>query len=280
MNMGVLLALLSAVAYGAADFVGGVASRRHAVWPVVFSGQVTGGIAVAIASVFVPGSPLASDFAWAVLAGIGSAGGSLFLLRGLSRGDMGLVAPISAVGAAVLPVVVGVALGERPSWLTWGGILIALPGIWLVSRGSAARGAPRSWGALGDGALAGAGFGLLFIALGQVSDDAGLLPIAANQGVGALATLLAATTLRQAWMPRPAVLPWGVASGVLGAAGTVTFLFATGATTLGVAAVLASLYPAVTVLLAIGVLRERTRAGQLVGIVLCLIAVATLAADG
>ena len=84
-----------------------------------------------------PGSPVASDFAWALLAGGGSATGSIFLFRGLARGRMGLVAPISAVGAAVLPVLVGAALGERPSWLIWIGMVAALPGIWLVSRDTA-----------------------------------------------------------------------------------------------------------------------------------------------
>ena len=87
-----------------------------------------------VIGLLLPGSPAARDFAWALLAGAGSATGSIFLFRGLARGRMGLVAPISAVGAAALPVLAGVALGERPSWLAWVGVLAALPGIWLVSR--------------------------------------------------------------------------------------------------------------------------------------------------
>ena len=189
---------------------------------------------------------------------------------------MGLVAPVSAVGAAVLPVLVGVALGERPTWLAWLGVLVALPGIWLVSRGSTASAAgPR--GALVDGAAAGAGFGVLFVALGQVSSDAGLLPLAANQLFGAAVTVVAAAALGQEWRPRPSAVPWGLASGALGAAGTVTFLLSTQATDLGVAAVLASLYPAVTVLLAATVLGERLVGGQWLGIGICTLAVAALA---
>ena len=189
---------------------------------------------------------------------------------------MGLVAPVSAVGAAVLPVLVGVALGERPTWLAWVGVLIALPGIWLVSRGpTASTAGPR--GALVDGLAAGAGFGVLFIALGQVSSDAGLLPLAANQLFGAAATVMAAVALGQPWRPRPGVLPWGGASGGLGAVGTLSFLLATHATDLGVAAVSASLYPAVTVLLASTVLGERLVGGQWFGIGICTLAVATLA---
>jgi drug/metabolite transporter (DMT)-like permease len=277
MNLGIALALSSALAYGAADFVGGVGSRRHSSWQVVLVGQVAGALVLLAAGLVLPGSPSAADFAWALLAGVGSATGSIFLFRGLARGRMGLVAPISAVGAAVLPVVVGVLLGERPSWPAWVGVLAALPGIWLVSRGTTSESPAGTHGALVDGAVAGVGFGVLFIALGQISAGAGLLPLAANQLIGAVATIAAATFVGQPWRPCRGVLGWGGASGVLGASGTLAFVVATGATSLGIAGVLASLYPAVTVLLAAGVLGERIGAGQRTGIGICTIAVATLA---
>ena len=277
MNLGILLALSSAIAYGAADFIGGVGSRRHSSWPVVLVGQAAGALVMLVAGLMLPGNPGAADFAWALLAGVGSATGSIFLFRGLASGRMGLVAPVSAVGAAVLPVLVGVALGERPSWLAWVGVLAALPGIWLVSRETNADHPARTRGALLNGAIAGAGFGVLFIALAQISAGAGLLPLAANQLVGATLTVVAATSLGQPWRPRRGVLGWGSASGVLGAAGTLAFLIATGATSLGIAGVLASLYPAVTVLLAASVLGERIGAGQRAGIGICILAVATLA---
>lgn len=275
MNLGILLALSSALAYGAADFIGGVGSRRHSSWQVVLVGQAAGALVMLAAGLLLPGSPAAADFAWALLAGVGSATGSIFLFRGLARGRMGLVAPISAVGAAILPVLVGVALGERPSWLVWVGVLVAMPGIWLVSRETTP--VARTRGALVDGAVAGVGFGVLFIALAQISADAGLLPLAANQLVGAILTIAAAASLGQQWRPGRGVLGWGSASGVLGAVGTLAFMVATGATSLGIAGVLASLYPAVTVLLAAGVLGERIGTGQRAGIAICTIAVATLA---
>ncbi|MGH3875837.1 MAG: EamA family transporter [Actinophytocola sp.] len=277
MNIGIFLALSSALAYGAADFIGGVGSRRHSSWQVVLVGQAAGALVMLVAGLLLPGSPATADFAWALLAGVGSATGSIFLFRGLARGRMGLVAPISAVGAAILPVLVGVALGERPSWLVWVGVLVALPGIWLVSRETTPDRSASTRGALADGAIAGAGFGVLFIALGQISADAGLLPLAANQLIGAVLTIVAATSLGQPWRPRRGVLGWGSASGVLGAAGTLTFMIATGTTSLGVAGVLASLYPAVTVLLAARVLGERIGTGQRAGIGICTLAVATLA---
>jgi drug/metabolite transporter (DMT)-like permease len=277
MNLGILLALSSALAYGAADFIGGVGSRRFSSWQVVLVGQAAGALVMLMAGLMFPGSPAMLDFAWALLAGVGSATGSIFLFRGLARGRMGLVAPISAVGAAVLPVLVGVILGERPSWLVWVGVLAALPGIWLVSREATSDRPGRTRSALVDGSLAGVGFGVLFIALAQISDRAGLLPLAANQLIGAILTMFAATSLGHPWRPSRGVVGWGSASGVLGGMGTLAFMVATGATSLGIAGVLASLYPAVTVLLAAGVLGERIGAGQRAGIGICTLAVATLA---
>ncbi len=277
MNPGLLLALSSAAAYGAADFIGGVSARRHAPSQVVLVGQVAGALVMLATGLVLPGDPPASDFGWALLAGVGSATGSTFLFRGLARGRMGLVAPVSAVGAAALPVLAGVALGERPSGLVWVGVLAALPGIWLVSRDTSSDRPSRPRGALVDGAIAGAGFGILFIALAQISDDAGLLPLAANQLVGAVLTLAVATGLREPWRPGRNVLGWGSASGVLGAAGTLAFMVATGTSDLGIAGVLASLYPAVTVLLAASLLGERIGTGQRTGIGICTLAVATLA---
>jgi drug/metabolite transporter (DMT)-like permease len=284
MNPGILLAFSSALAYGTADFIGGAGSRRHSPWQVVLVGQAAGALVTLAAGLLLPGSPVTPDFAWALLAGGGSATGSIFMFRGLARGRMGLVAPISAVGAAVVPVLVGAALGERPSWLIWIGMVAALQGIWLVSRDTASDRpgvgvdrAAATRGALVDGVLAGAGFGILFAALAQVSDGAGVLPLAANQLVGAILTLAVAAALNQPWRPRRGVVAWGTASGVLGALGTLTFMVATGMTSLGIAGVLASLYPVITVLLAASLLGERIGAGQRTGIGVCTVAVAALA---
>jgi len=277
MNFGIVLALGSALAYGASDFIGGVGSRRHSSWQIALIGQAAGAIVMLAAGLVVPGSPQPADFAWALLAGAGSATGSIALYRGLARGRMGLVAPISGVGAATLPLLAGLAFGERPGPLVWVGMLAALPGIWLVSRSPGSGPATDARAALVDGAVAGAGFGVLFIALAQISDTAGLLPLAANQLTGAVLTLVAAVALRQLWRPTRDVLGWGCASGVLGAAGTLTFMLATGVTSLAIAGVLTSLYPAITVLLAALFLRERVALGQRAGIAICTLAVAAMA---
>jgi drug/metabolite transporter (DMT)-like permease len=272
MSIGIVLALMAAVGYGAADFVGGLTARRVSPWAIAFGGQVAGGLAMLAIGLSTPGQARPADFAWALMAGLGSAVGTVFLYRGLGRGRMGVVAPVSGVGAALVPVFVGVALGERLGTLTWLGVLVALPGIYFVSR-EVADGTARSWGGIADGAVAGLGFGVLFVALAQVPESAGVLPLAANQAVGAVFTLSAAALLRQSWVPRDRTerraAGWGAVGGLLGTAGTAAFLLASHSADLAVVGVLASLYPAVTVLLAATVLREPFRLSQGLGLLVC-----------
>jgi drug/metabolite transporter (DMT)-like permease len=280
MGTGIALALLSAIGYGTSDFVGGAGARRASTMSIVFTGQVTGAVAMLLVGLGSAGTPTPADAGWAVSAGLGSAAGSIFLLRGLARGRMAIVAPTSAVGAAVLPVVAGLAGGEQPVALVWIGVVLALPGIWLVSRqvadGTGSSAAGR--GAFVDGLLGGLGFGVLFVALGQIPESAGTLPLALNQLTGAVVTVVVATVLRQQWQPSRRAAGWGVASGLLGVSGTLAFVEASHLADLGVVAVLASLYPAVTVLLARAVLGERLGAGQRLGLLFCSAAVGLIAA--
>ena len=285
MSIAITLALLAAIGYGTSDFVGGTGARRAPSMSIVVVGQVIGAAAMLIMGLASPGTPTVVDLAWALLAGIGSAAGSIFLLRGLSRGRMAVVAPTSAVGAAVLPVLAGLAAGERPVTLVWIGLVVAFPGIWLVSRqvadGAAApasRPASAGSGAFVDGLLGGLGFGVLFVALGQIPQTAGTLPLAVNQLAGALVTVAVATAVHQTWRPSRAAGGWGVGSGLLGVSGSLAFVEASHLADLGVVAVLASLYPAVTVLLARTLLSERLGAGQRLGLVFCTAAVGLIAA--
>lgn len=272
--MTVLLALSGAICYGLSDFVGGLSSRRSSAWSVAFLAALTGAVLVLAASVAGAGDPGRADLVWGAAAGVGNGIGTAFLYRGFARGRMGVVAPLSAVGAALVPVAVGVASGERPAALVWLGIVLAVPGIWLVSQedpgpgGGTATGRPGAAGTV-DGVLAGLGFGSLFAALGQVPDGAGLLPLAVNQLVAALVILAAALALGGTWLPRQPAAWWGLLCGALGAAATVAFLLATHRGSLTVAAILASLYPAITIVLASTVLRERVHAGQAVGLACC-----------
>jgi len=276
----VALSLLAAVAYGLADFIGGAASKRTSPWAVALVAQVAGAAAVLVLAVVVGGDPAGADLGWAVAAGLFNGLGTAFLYRGLSAGRMGVVAPVSGVGAAALPVVVGLTTGERPAALVWVGIVAALPGIWLVSREPAdPSGSPAASGSgLVDGILAGIGFGALFACLAQIPEEAGFLPLALNQVVAGVAIVGVARAFGAPWVPRDAAAGIGAVSGVLAAVATGAFLLATQTGFLTVAAVLTSLYPAVTVVLAATVLRERVHRGQAWGLVLCLAAVALVAA--
>ncbi|CAN5382720.1 DMT family transporter [soil metagenome] len=273
--MAVVLSLCAAVAYGLSDFVGGVVSRRVSPWTIAFAAQFGGAVAVLVLSAVTDGSPRASDAGWAVLAGLGNGVGTAFLYRGLAGGRMGVVAPISGVGAALVPLLVGLLTGERPGPLAWAGIVAALPAIWLVAREPTPDPALRAGSTAGliDGVIAGLGFGVLFAALGQIPESSGFLPLALNQIVCTTVVAILATVMGQAFWPRQRAAYLGVVSGLLGAAATVLFLAATQTGLLTIAAVITSLYPAVTVLLAAALLRERIHRDQGVGLLLCAIAV-------
>lgn len=274
----VVLALAGAAAYGLSDFLGGLWSRRASMWPVALMacvGALIGAIVLAWAQ---PGDPRGVDFLWGALAGVGSGAGTAFLYRGLSRGRMGVVAPVSAVGAAVIPVVIGVLGGERPGSLVWLGIGLALPGVWLVSREESdpvPEQTTRS--GLGDGVAAGIGFGLLFAALGQVPRAAGYWPLVANQSLSVLVVLACCLAMGGNPWPRQRLEYAGVVSGLLAALAVWCFLLATQRGLLAVSSVLVSLYPAATVVLAVLLLHERVHRPQVAGLALCAGAVTLVA---
>jgi drug/metabolite transporter (DMT)-like permease len=282
--MAVLLALVSALAYGLSDFVGGLLSRRVSAWPVAVVAQLSSTVCTAVVAAFVVASPQAGDFAWALLGGLGSGMGTGFLYRGFATGRMGVVAPVSAVGAAVVPVIAGALGGERLSLLVWLGIVLALPGIWLVSSsteelpdGDASRKRASFAEGVLDGVLAGLGFGLLFAALGQIPEEAGLWPLTLTQAVSIPAVVLLAVGLGASWRPREPGVWWALLAGPLGAIATGAFLLSTQSGYLTVAGILASLYPASTVLLAALILHERVHRAQGVGLGLCAVAIALVA---
>jgi drug/metabolite transporter (DMT)-like permease len=272
----IVLSLVSALAYGVSDFLGGIFAKRASAWQVAVVGQTSSCVFVLIAAVFFGGTPGGSDWWYAALAGLGGGFGVAFLYRGLSTARMGVVAPISAIGTALLPVAVGLAQGDRPSALAVLGIACAFPAIVLISRVVDTNPAHR--GGVLDGVLAGLGFGMLFVFLGQVGDDAGLLPLAVSQAASVLAVIVTATVTRQQWVPRERAAFSAVVMGPLGATAQGAFLYATHHGLLSVVSVISSLYPASTVLLAAVLLRERIHGWQGVGLVFAALAVALVAA--
>jgi drug/metabolite transporter (DMT)-like permease len=276
MIMGIVLGLAAALLYGSSDFGGGVASRRFGSLPVTVIGSAVATV-LAWATLGVVGGPgpTVRAVAWGLASGLAGGIGTMVLYRGLARGQMSVVGPVSAVGAAVVPVAAGVALGERPGLVAVAGVLVSLPAIVLVAASGPVRGKLR--GGLLDGLAAGLAFGILFVGLAQAGRNAGLWPVASEQTGALLVTLAAAVKSRQPLrIPlRAAGLP--VFAGASGMVATLAYFYATHFSMLAIAAVLVSLYPGVTVLLARALLHERFSPAQRAGLGLCALSVAAIA---
>jgi drug/metabolite transporter (DMT)-like permease len=194
---------------------------------------------------------------------------------------MGVVAPVSAVGAALVPVSVGVVTGERPSAMAAIGIVIALPAIWLIAStddgadDAAGAAAPESTGFL-DGVLAGVGFGVGFVCLDRLQPAAELTPLLATQVASLLPVIALALWTREPFWPRHRGAWIGFVLGPLGTLANACLLWAVQAGLLSVVAVLVSLYPAVTVALAAAVLQERIHRAQAWGLGLAAVAVSLI----
>jgi drug/metabolite transporter (DMT)-like permease len=278
MAMGIVLGLTAALLYGGSDFSGGVAARSLGPLRVSVIGCVVA-TALGWAMLGVVGGPGPSvhAVAWGLASGVAGGAGTLLLYRGLARGQMSVVGPVSAVGAAVVPVVAGVALGERPGLLAVAGVLVSLPAIVLVAASGSVRG--KLGAGLFDGLAAGLAFGILFVGLAQAGRNAGLWPVASEQAGTLLVTLAIAVKSRQSLrVPvRAAGLP--ALAGASGMAATMAYFYATHFSMLAVAAVLVSLYPGFTVLLARVLLHERFSPAQRAGLGLCALAIAAIAVN-
>jgi drug/metabolite transporter (DMT)-like permease len=276
--MSVLLAALSALFYGAADFAGGFAARRSPLVPVLVTSQAAGGV-LALAFVLAAGEhvPAGRDLAWGAAAGFAGAVGLGVLYRGIAGGLVAVVSPIAALVGATIPVAFGILSGERPSPAALAGSAVCLPAILLLSweRGGAANHrALRS--ALAHALLSGTFIGLFFIALARSSPGSGLWPVVAARGASITLLAVAAFVSRQRLaVSRAGALPTLLA-GVSDMAANVLFLLATREGLLSLAVIVASLYPAPTVLLARVFFRERIPAVRALGLGLAVAGIALI----
>jgi drug/metabolite transporter (DMT)-like permease len=264
----VLLALASAVVYGAADFLGGLASRRTSVFGVVALSQVVGLVALLALLPWLGGPVDVVDLGWGAAAGLAGAAGLVVFFRTLARGVMSVIAPVTAVTAAAVPVLVGLVSGETVGPWAAAGIGLALVAVVLVSAegGLSAMRAARP-AALAPALLAGSMFGLFFVLLDRTSAAAGLTPlVTARLASVALVAVIALSGRQTLRVTRPA-LPLVAVSGVGDMTANALFLLATQADSqLAIVGVLASLYPVSTVVLAQAVLRERLVGAQVAGL--------------
>jgi len=285
--LAIILALVSAIGYGSSDFAAGLASRTASVIQVTLLTTVASAVVVAAALPFAASRPASgAALAWGAVAGAGGTLGAFALYLGFRYAAFSVAGPLSAVGTAGFSVLAGLLLGERPSTLALIGIVLALPAIVGVSASAAgeevpqegARGRPAA--GVAAGLVAGACFALLLIGLNRAGSGGGLWPVAAAEAAELAVAVTAAAVTRNLRLPGWRPGRFAVMAGVTGAAGTILYFFASHDGFLAVTAVLTSLYPASTIVLARILLGERLTRLRLAGLTLAAVCVALIAAGG
>jgi len=284
--LAIVLALAAAIVYGGSDFTAGLAARGASVIQVTLIASV---VAAAVAVAAVPFAavghrPAAAALAWGVLAGVAGTAGAFALYLGFRHAAFSVAGPLSAVGAAGFSVLAGLLMGERPTALALAGTVLALPAIVSVSasaaRGDQAGGHGRPAAGVVLGLVAGACFALLFIGLNRAGSGSGLWPVAAAGVADVVVAGVAAVVTGNLRLPGARAGWLAAATGAAGAAGTILYFFATHDGFLAVTAVLTSLYPAVTIVLARMLLGERLTPLRIAGLSLAAVCVALIAAGG
>jgi drug/metabolite transporter (DMT)-like permease len=284
--MVILLGLAAAVLYGSGDFLGGMATRRVHVLTVLMLAEGAGAAVALAAAAISPGPASLAGLAWGTGAGLIGGLGLIVFYTGLAAGPMSVVAPVSGLVSTVLPVGVALAQGERPRAVVYAGALLCLVAIVLASS-APDTGTPRRPGrpgrgrAIAYGVVSGASFGLFFLLIRNAGQSGELWPVAAARTGELAAVLAAAAVLRRGPRPRRAGRPLllaAVGAGTIDVVANICYVAATRTGMFGLAVVLASLYPGVTVLLARVVLGERLRWVQRAGLGLAAIGILLVAA--
>ncbi|HKA95657.1 MAG TPA: EamA family transporter [Streptosporangiaceae bacterium] len=284
--MVILLGLAAALLYGSGDFLAGMAARRIHVLTVLMLAETAGVIVALAAAAMSPGPAHPAGLAWGAGAGLVGGLGLIIFYTGLATGPMSVVAPVSGLVSTVLPVGVALAEGERPGVGVYAGALLCLVAIVLASSAGDTNAArrPNRRGpgrAIGYGIASGASFGLFFLLIRNAGQTGELWPVAAAR-IGELAVALAAAAAAgRRLQPRVAdrwFLLTAAGAGMIDVVANICYVAATRTGMFGLAVVLASLYPGVTVLLARAVLGERLRWVQRAGLGLAAIGILLVAA--
>lgn len=277
----ILYGLASATAWGTADFAGGLASRRSgSALTVVFHAEWIGLSAVLVVAVL-SGEALMGLNGWLIsmVGGVVSTIGLILLYKAMAEGQMSIAAPVSAVLAASLPVIFGSLSEGFPGWATVLGFVLALVAIWIISSGGSGSLRPSisGWKELQMPFLAGLGFGLYFILLHRAGQEANLWPLVGSRLGGMLLLLAYALVKRPSLRLARPVWPIVSVNGLLDVTANGFYILAGQTGRLDVAAVLGSLYPGMTVLLAALVLKERVNRLQMAGILIALASIGLIA---
>ncbi|MBM3676172.1 MAG: DMT family transporter [Actinobacteria bacterium] len=278
--MALVLGCLAALCWGAGDFAGGLASRRTAALTVVLATESIGLVLLLAVALLVSGAPTASDLGYGAGAGILGVAGLALLFRGLATGRASVVAPLSAVGAAVIQVGWGLLRGEEPGPTALVGIVLALVAIGIVA-GAAEEGEAMHRGRraqeLGYGLGAALGFGVYLVLISETGEGAGLWPLVSARVAPILLLLAVLPLLRQRLLTPRSVLPLAAGSGLADAGANILLLIALREGLLSLVSPVANLYPAVTVLLARGVQHERLGRPRAIGLGIALASLVLIA---
>ncbi len=289
--LAVLLALAAAAGYGGSDYAAGLAARRASVVRVTVLAEVTSAALLMCVVPFISSqAPSLAAVLWGIAAGASGVAGAMALYLGFRHAAFSVASSVSAVGSAAFAVLAGVALGEQPGALSLAGIALALPAIVAVSA-PASQPAPdearpgqqhqhRHAVGVGLGLAAGAGFGMFFIGLNEAGSVNDLWPIVISQLAALVTVTCVAAATRDLRLPPTGARRLSVMTGAIGATGTTVFFLSTHHGLLAVTAVITSLYPAVTILLARVLSGERLTALRIIGLSLAAASVALIAAGG
>jgi drug/metabolite transporter (DMT)-like permease len=268
-------ALASSALFGAGDFAGGIAARRGPA-PLVTAFSALGALALLLVGMgFIRGTPSADDLAWGAAAGACGAAGATLIYKSLALGPMSLASPVFCVIGLSVPVLVGVALGERPSSLAWTGVALAVVAIPLLSlTGEGPGHVPRAHvrRTLFVSIMAGLTIGWFLVCVARIGLAAGLLPLVVARGVALVLLISWYVARRRPALPPAAARPAALGAGVLDSSANVAYWLAVQSAPLALVSALVSLAPATTVLIARVTLGERWSAAQRVGLVVALAA--------
>ncbi len=273
--LSILFGLSSAITWGAADFCGGIASRKSNAFHAVLYGEASGLLVLLVITLFVHEAPL-SLASWLLCSFAGFMGvcGLLLFFHAFKNGQMTVVAPVSALTATLLPVIVGSFTEGFPGFIVFAGFALALVAIYLISKPAGDTKSLRlRIKDLAYPLIGGVCFGVYFVVFHQGSQQGLILPLVATRASGTLTMIFVLLVSRQRFLPAAASWPFLVLNGILDVTGNGFYVLAGQAGRMDIAAVLASLYPASTVLLAWLTLHEKISRPQFIGILTALAAI-------
>jgi len=275
--MAVLLAAFSSVLFGTADFMGGVAARRASAVSIVFASHLAGLAVVAASIPAFGGEAGPDDLLWGAAAGASGAWALALFYHGLATTRVAVIAPVAAVVGTMLPVLFGLWAGERPAAAAWAGVAVAFPAFVLLGSGHGTAGRAATRRAATLGVLVGVGFGLFSIFLSRTGADSGMWPLVPARAASLAAIAVGAPFLRAPLLPPAAILPFAALVGTIDMSANILFLLAVRRGLLALVSVVIALYPAVTVIGARLVFRERIHRPQVAGLALAAVSVSLIA---